>query len=133
MREHKYRAWDKEEKRFWTQKEMTEIGGYYYNWGLGNYDGRFILMEYTGLKDKKRTKEYPDGQEIYEGDIVYATTRGEQFETEIAIIRWSDYLKCLIAYSKDTDIDDCLPIGRFYEFEVIGNIYENSDLLNKKG
>ena len=22
----------------------------------------------TGLKDKKRTKEYPEGQEIYEGD-----------------------------------------------------------------
>ena len=33
-------------------------------------DGDMILEQYTGLKDKKRTKEYPEGQEIYEGDIV---------------------------------------------------------------
>lgn len=26
--------------------------------------------QYTGLQDCKRTKEYPNGQEIYEGDIV---------------------------------------------------------------
>jgi len=31
---------------------------------------RFVLMQYTGLKDGKRTEKYPEGQEIYEGDIV---------------------------------------------------------------
>ena len=34
------------------------------------YPERFELMQYTGLKDCKRTEKYPEGQEIYEGDIV---------------------------------------------------------------
>lgn len=29
------------------------------------------VSQYTGLKDKKKTKEYPDGQEIYGGDLFY--------------------------------------------------------------
>ncbi len=30
----------------------------------------FILMQYSGLRDRKRTPEYPKGQEICVGDIV---------------------------------------------------------------
>jgi hypothetical protein len=30
----------------------------------------FILMQYSGLRDRKRTPEYPKGQEICAGDIV---------------------------------------------------------------
>ena len=33
-------------------------------------EDEFILMQFTGLKDKKRTEEFPEGQEIYEGDII---------------------------------------------------------------
>lgn len=110
MREIKFRIWYCKSMSY-PRIQDTFIGR-----------GNVVHMQYTGLKDKKDV-------EIYEGDTVYATTRGEQFETKFAVIRWSDYLKCMVVYSKDTDIDDCLPIGRFYELEVIGNIYENKDLL----
>ena len=124
MRVLKFRAWDKIDGLMYyniqdgiqfSDKSVYEFRQFlnkgkedYHEWGI---------MQFTGLKDKR-------GREIYEGDTVYATRRGEEFETKFAIIRWSDYLKCMVVYSKDTDIDDCLPIGRFYELEVIGNIYE---------
>ena len=54
------------------------VNGKWHYWGFIEEDKTFVgpasLIEenyqYTGLRDKKRTKKYPKGQEIYEGDIV---------------------------------------------------------------
>ena len=54
------------------------INGKWHYWGfLGDnntFTGPASLTEnnyqYTGLKDNKRTKKYPKGQEIYEGDNI---------------------------------------------------------------
>jgi len=35
------------------------------------------VMQFTGLKDSKRTEEYPEGQEVYAGDIVKAWKHNE--------------------------------------------------------
>ena len=63
MREIKFRCWDKEAKCFIPQLQLENIF-----WDIINnkYKNRFILMQWTGLKDK-------NGKGIFEGDIVIAT------------------------------------------------------------
>ena len=75
MREIKFKAWDKEKKHMvdnvvFLDFKAKQIGCH--RTGYGSYCQPFEnveLLQYTGLKDSKRTKEYPEGQEIYEGDI----------------------------------------------------------------
>ena len=110
MREIKFKAWDKKEKRFLTQKEMTEIGGFYYTYGVDPDPEEYVLMQFTGLKDK-------NGKEIYEGDILQ-----DKFGNK-DIVRYSSF--------HDAGIDvQGLGCGvSFDKGEVIGNIYENPELI----
>ncbi len=135
MREHKYRAWDKEEKRFWTQKEMTEIGGYYYTWGLGNYNGRFILMQFTGLFDKNK-------KEIYAGDIVEIQITHETktsyksqvyFDYDGACVDLHPAHKSM-GHKGTRRLSEYLFIDSDFsqsKCKVVGNVHQNPELLEK--
>ena len=76
MREQKYRAWNKKDKHMIYLSHMKMLGEYsclsFYemnsHYGVSEYK-EYEFMQYIGLKDKKRTKEYPEGQEIYAEDI----------------------------------------------------------------
>ena len=74
MNNIKFRAWDKD-KKIWTNWKCYDNVFYFMDKNTGVWirdDGfkRFELIQYTGLKDSKRTKEYTEGQEIYDVDIM---------------------------------------------------------------
>lgn len=121
MREIKVRAWNEEYKEMMDGDLLEEclINGdlevHFDNgvFGLGNpYNGeKYILMQYTGLKDKNSI-------EIYEGDIV---------ELEGA----SKKTKHIIKFSEGTFHFGLIKDGMcdYKDFEIIGNIYEKPDLI----
>ncbi len=129
MREIKFRAWDKHQEKWVTEECSLGMNGEVQIPNLISFIRQvedIVVVQYTGLKDKKRTEEYPEGQEIYEGDICltrgFLVVNGKQtrpehrFEVEQTIEAWYKAL--------------CL--GSSNNIEVIGNIYENKELLNGK-
>ena len=143
-REIKFRAWDKKKKRmilpsgaFGNQQHWSIESGNTQHWGMfqvgkkhgricGSADNSGILMQYTGLKDK-------NGVEIYEGDIVKLD---DVFDAVAKIVFLQGSFMC------EWLNDDCYSeemsrviwtrrpyTGEADTFEVIGNIYENPELL----
>ena len=136
MREIKFRAWDKEKKRMcrvlsvgtnddgsaalltlWASFGQVDAVG-------DGYPKRFELMQYTGLKDK-------NDKEIYEGDIV-----NRHLDYPPRVITWmpdgryTGWFSSRSENQQTTNIMDHLPLGEdAEEIEVIGNIYENPELL----
>lgn len=157
MREIKFRVWDKETKHIHIfgddiHDAITSEGKtnkiYYYNLQNGcdslDEDSDYVLMQYTGLKDK-------NGQEIYEGDIVKRSLRDKDeriyFEDFYVIIfdkaafqykgikeyyisetgrKWKQEEK--EGYRQDLGSNFGVNIK---DIEVIGNIYNNPELLEK--
>ena len=140
MRDIKFRAWDK------VSKQMLKIGLMdlddmtIYNARSGDFRcsyqrktkysdfeefkdvKRLIFMQYTGIKDKK-------GKEIYEGDV-FATDNNHNFTVIYEDTRFigvdgdrsgKGYVCC---------VDSCYKNGSS-SIEVIGNIYENPELLER--
>lgn len=84
--------------------------------------------QYTGLRDCKRTEEYPEGQMIFEGDIVITNKFGTPqkkyvigFDEEIATYIGEGKKGCARYFTTFSGDADC--------FEVIGNIHDNPELL----
>lgn len=80
-------------------------------------DNGFILMQYTGLKDR-------NGTEIYEGDIIDAVYLDSpevvEFKVNDGGPEYRDWLGWTVSPHTDST-----------KVKVIGNIYENPDLLTE--
>lgn len=123
MREIKFRIWDIDKRKFIvnetdrlgygdTKKCMSERVDFENNSVEINADESYILSEYTGLKDMK-------GKEIYEGDILFETFREEYFKV---VFENGSFRAEVDEYS--LDLEDYANIC-----EVVGNIYENAELM----
>lgn len=142
-REIKFRAWNGKEMMQNPQLLVSFDDGSILDNSINDYCPDWILMQSTGLKDRK-------GKEIYEGDIVrlYEWKNNPdiyKIHPNLFQVDWSEDRACFELYSpdelwgktpdgKDRETDQDIDI--FYPFradedkyEVIGNIYENPELL----
>ena len=83
------------------------------------YKDRLKIMQYTGLRDK-------NGREVYEGDIVRFKDWWD--EEMVGEVRYSEKD---MAFTIVNDFWDGFPIMYADDLEVIGNIYENPELLEE--
>jgi YopX protein len=123
MNRLKYRAWITP----WgsdTSPYMHYIKDLYLNVVIGNWErGGYkdaVFQQYTGLKDSK-------GNEIYEGDIVkYHFTSPDV--NWVDLVAWEHYGWVLLHF--DGTESGATPLVPIPSMEIIGNIFENKDLLN---
>lgn len=141
-REIKFRAWNDVAKVMYPSNIPGllihfdgELNGLDENGMLEGTDNtrQHHLMQYTGLKDD-------NGKEIYEGDIVKTHDQNNVIEYEhgsflVKGLHADEYERTysvLYHYLVDATIPD-MPHSRFdgvtTTLEVIGNIYENPELL----
>ena len=136
MREIKFRAWDLYWKKMFpalSLEFLMDKSGI--NVTIPDPENKFgfyvsdncELMQYTGLKDK-------NGKEIYEGDVVRMYDRPPDTMTWDLVVEWENGKFILTGimdkgeYFGDlSDWADC-----DWRIEVIGNIYENPELLEAR-
>jgi uncharacterized phage protein (TIGR01671 family) len=115
MREIKFRCWTKEQMLYegWNENLFCNKENIF------RYDD---VMQYTGKKDKK-------DKEIFEGDWCRACFRDKEgFHYKQGKIIMDDYMWCLDTMDGE-DEHQIYSINRLHDWEVLGNIYENPELL----
>lgn len=142
MRQIKFRAWDKDSKKMFkiARFDFSDYTIYSHLFACDGYLGEGCeIMQYTGLKDK-------NGVEIFEGDLVRFTNGIDEIDNGVGKVVW-EQSECnfVIQYKTTNRVTQekngttktiYLISNEIYqgdvEYEVIGNIYENSYLLEEQ-
>ena len=138
-REIKFKVWDSINSEWLKANGIFDDFEYHCPFDFtGKLQKSQILLQYTGISDI-------NGKEIYEGDIVENTTAYEEYCSP-AVVIWGKYEYCYwtLAYVAKDDIypevihdvngfklteESPLLQNGLGTYEIIGNIYENPDLL----
>jgi len=140
MRKFKFRAWYQEERRMEYQEGKTSL------W-VGDIltNSYYVPMQFTGLCDK-------NGREIYEGDIIRETVSilrpptddnlgaGQKititidgvFAVPVIVVTMPDIFSMIGGTRTMMFERDYAKYVNGEYFEILGNIYENPELLSKK-
>lgn len=121
----KFRAWNTETKEIEVFKTYEEISELFL--ALSADDGFYSVMQSTGLFDK-------NGKEIFDGDIV------KRYRSPFFKAEWEYQIEtvvkreaCLLLEKKfgrnSATMSFGSPFAKSDLLEVVGNIYENPDLL----
>jgi uncharacterized phage protein (TIGR01671 family) len=126
------------EFRAWEHDRQKMCYGYQYNIGDAEQNN-YTLMQKIGIKDIK-------GKEIFEGDILSLKKEASLYKfCPITIIGFVQYVagkyevntvKCINPNVNNTTsvhfgmkVMDWIHLPEFYKSEIIGNIYENPELV----
>lgn len=133
MREIKFRAWDLKDRKMYY---CVSVWDNYCSWDADSFksEDEAIIMQYAGIRDK-------NNKEIYEGDIVtlrriaYPKHPLQHEETEKhLLVKWSfDGFVLYDERGRNIRYHSLRPFRKEAEMslEVIGNIYENPELLKE--
>ena len=120
-REIKFRAWDKHHN---SMEYINDLYWFEEN-GIHDFnDDNYIFMQNTGLKDK-------NGKEIYDSDIVKVTWGSGKivcYEVKYCESLGYHYLRD----TKNKEDDDIICIYDYSQIDVIGNVFDNPELLKNK-
>ena len=126
MRPIKFRAWDKDTETMFIPEYISGDGKVYEDIGVSfqqelSERKNVILLQFTGLKDRS-------GREIYEGDVI-------SDHVGVGTVKYSDD-NCAYRVSYGDGrakwFYDYFLRGEKESIEVIGNIYENPELLEEQ-
>jgi uncharacterized phage protein (TIGR01671 family) len=112
----KFRVWDEVNNKFFAQKVLNVLP-------LEVFLASKHIQQYTGLKDK-------NGNLIFEGDIVQYN-QNSSYDNMDFIAKWSDDKLGFIFQSNSGEqlVNQTPYLNRFKHLEVVGNIFENKELL----
>ena len=144
MREIKFKAWDKLNKEMFNVEIMDFQERKVYKDTVSYRKFNDIeLMQYTELKDKNE-------KEIYEGDVVKLVHTGieisadrlEDLKRFVGIIKYENGIFKIVRTEKSLieskyfemeqkKVSEIFIYSKLYDLEVVGNIYENPELLKE--